>query len=731
MATIIRSIAFHNFYNFSGNYCDNTYEFAEGLNIINADNGMGKSKMYNGFLWILKDQVYDSDRRHVENIKDSETALKILSGKAKISESAPKVGVKIIYEDSLLRYEVEKKISFTKKILNPSASNFNDWVVHDPEVFVTETDLKTGNSRTIYDLMEQEDIIKNRLISRDLLSYALLQGEAIDDIVDLSSSTRLAETIETLTNIDALKKLNDTTYSLQKKAGRDLSDIQNLSSRNTSRINDLNKQKAEIEKAMLGYEENILIYRAEQKKATELKEKLHSQVSNTEKRTEYREKLNQTRLRIDQVSKEREKLLSGINDNIFKKSNPWILLGQQDNMRVFAENRDKFQKAQIQRDLTKNKKIFYSELPEGTPDGLSLNNMIEKERCFVCGRPAEKGSEAWGHIVNVRDRAIKDNGEHPDSLSKFFSDIQLDVQGYNNSIKHIFDEIVESKTVLSKFDEELDRLRAERDNVIEEFRNYGGSTSDTSSESSDINLLNEYNKAHDDIRRHQSLIASVEEHFTTKKLQLVKLEKELKDACGDEVPQEFEDLKELMSDIHRIFSDTTERIYDEVIDNLEVESNKYYGLLTHGNNVQGGQLKFKKMDYGAINIEVLTESGSLLTGTSEGFQRMKKLAVVMAIISSKLGVKHFEYPFIADAPFSAFGKNFMNNFFEIIPQVFKQTIIMIKDLYDIDSDNQMTYYGKDILERMKKGDIQGKFYVNYIAEKSDTLGLSTQIKCYK
>ena len=82
MGSIIRSISFKNFYNFYGDYNDNIYYFGEGLNIVNADNGMGKSKIFNGFLWVIKDQVYDADTK--TTISADSTPLKLLSDKAKL-----------------------------------------------------------------------------------------------------------------------------------------------------------------------------------------------------------------------------------------------------------------------------------------------------------------------------------------------------------------------------------------------------------------------------------------------------------------------------------------------------------------------------------------------------------------------------------------------------------------------------------------------------------------------
>jgi hypothetical protein len=45
----------------------NTYRFKEGINIVNADNNMGKSKFYSTIRWILKDEVYDSGKKYQLN----------------------------------------------------------------------------------------------------------------------------------------------------------------------------------------------------------------------------------------------------------------------------------------------------------------------------------------------------------------------------------------------------------------------------------------------------------------------------------------------------------------------------------------------------------------------------------------------------------------------------------------------------------------------------------------
>lgn len=263
-----------------------------------------------------------------------------------------------------------------------------------------------------------------------------------------------------------------------------------------------------------------------------------------------------------------------------------------------------------------------------------------------------------------------------------------------------------------------------------DFANYGGSEADIDN-AKDTDTLSAYNKALNDISLYNGYINSAQKRVESLREDLINCEKRMSEYGGAAVPQSYRDFKEVMQDVQSIFTNTKDRIYDEVLSSLEQKSNNFYQQLTAGNNVDGGKLIFSKTSYDAIQLKVINESGGEFTGASEGFQRMKKIAVVMAIVSSKIGGGYYDYPFIADAPFSAFGKNFITNFFETVPSVFRQCVIMIKDLYDINDPDFISDEGKKILKDMKEGRIKGTFYVNQIPEIADPTKLETKIHQYK
>src|SRR5690554_1741607 len=126
MASIINSISFKNFFNYYGDYEDTRYDFVEGVNIVVADNGAGKSKFFNAFLWLFYDQVLDSDDKIRKNIKDF--AVKIISDKAKNETSIGdqiQTGIKIEYSTDRYKYQIIK--SFTATRLSEKITDFDSW----------------------------------------------------------------------------------------------------------------------------------------------------------------------------------------------------------------------------------------------------------------------------------------------------------------------------------------------------------------------------------------------------------------------------------------------------------------------------------------------------------------------------------------------------------------------------------------------------------------------------
>ena len=52
-------------------------------------------------------------------------------------------------------------------------------------------------------------------------------------------------------------------------------------------------------------------------------------------------------------------------------------------------------------DIEDNPNNYFHFLPINSPDSVSLQNMIEKEHCYVCDRPAKIGTKEYEYIVKL------------------------------------------------------------------------------------------------------------------------------------------------------------------------------------------------------------------------------------------------------------------------------------------------------------------------------------------
>ncbi len=712
MATIINSVAFENFYNYYGNYDHNEYKFKLGINIVNADNNMGKSKFYNGFMWLLRDQVYDSDIKAFADANES--LFKMASGKAKVEDNEFKVGFRVIFTNGGIKYTIEKYALFSRK---------NGELIHEESRLDI---MKTINNADtpVLDKDEQMNIINKVFIPLAMRNYALLQGESMDRLVDLSSKKALADTIDTLAGISILKGICDISKKMAQKAYAlfQLQDSEN-SKFDSERKRDIDKRNqlvANIDRTLTEIENA----KDELNAAKRRKEVLDAFISNSSKRIEIRSKLDTICIQIDNQKKSIDKIETSITKRIFDEENPWLLMGLEDELDTFDAKREKHigDLAQMNNDGA-----LVIMLPEGSPDSSSLERMLKNEVCEVCGQPAAKHSQAWEHIKLILDRPKKVSTNRND-FGHFYGTLQKSASSYSRSMPQIEAKIEAIKDKLDEEKECLEELEEKREEIFTELNNAGGNADNSAF--NDKAIIKDYDVVNTTIANKEREISEKQRMVATWKNSLDVINQKLSSYKKDISVQKYEDFADLMKKINDIIVKTKDNIYDRTITALAKEANEKYVALTTGNQSSGGKLFFER-NHDVVNVSIRDVQNGEITGLGTGFQRMKQLAIVMAIISSKIGnEKKFDYPFISDAPFSEFGENFINNFFRVAPGVFSQSIILIKELYDPKTKDLLTPFGKRILEDMKSGKLPGTFYVNIIEERADTTGIVTSHKCY-
>ena len=713
MGTIIKSVAFENFYNYYGNYEANEYQFKAGINIVNADNNMGKSKFYNGFMWMLRDQVYDSDIKAF--VDANESLVKMASGKAKAEDHIFKVGFRVIFTNGDVEYTVEKYSNF---------STSDGELLHTPSMMSV---LKKENNADIpvLDKDEQMDIINKVFIPLSIRNYALLQGESMDRLVDLSSKKALSDTIDTLAGISILKGICDTSRKMAKMAD---SLYQTKDSENSK--NDTAKQREKAKRTAFiqnieKLKEEIEAAKDEFNAAKRKKEALDAYISNSTKRIEIRSKLDANTIAIKDAKKNIDDIEMSITKRLFDEENPWLLMGMQDELEVFDAKREKYigELARMNDDGA-----LVIMLPEGSPDTSSLERMLKTEVCEVCGQRAHKGSDAWNHIKMILDRPKKISTTRND-FGHFYGMLQKSASSYLMSIPRLTSKIEDVKIRLEKMKENLEELEEKKNDIFTELNNAGGHADN--SEYNDRNVVADYRQVNSVISIKEREIIDKNKMVATMENSLAAINQKLSSYKKSMDIERYEEFALVVGNINAIVEETKDDIFDRTIKTLAQNANEKYRALTSGNQSSGGILDFQR-DHDVVNVTIRDVNNGEITGLGTGFQRMKQLAIVMAVISSKIGdEKKFDYPFISDAPFSEFGENFINNFFAVAPEVFSQSIIMIKELYDPNADDLLTPFGRRILDKMNKGQIPGTFYVNVIEEKADTTGLVTTHKCYK
>ncbi|MBS7332840.1 MAG: AAA family ATPase [Weeksellaceae bacterium] len=721
MASIINTVAFKNFFNYYGEYEETQYSFEEGINIIVADNGAGKSKFFNAFLWLFYDQVLDSDDKIKKGVKD--IPVKIISDKAKfetpIGESV-ETGILVEYSTGLWKYKIKK--SFTATRLAEDITSSDSWSITMNDLEVDRTDHVLPKYTPIYDTEDKEQIIK-KLILPNLRQYSFFQGEEVDSIIDFGKKSSIEEAVRTLTDISDYEKLVSLTKYLKENSEKDLKKQMKSNSDHNERLDIAIKLKEDLDKSLGNEEVRLKQYNSLYDEAEKEKSDLEQNFSNAEKRKELDDKIKEKNSKVKGVSDDYYSFLDGINSRFFDGNFSWISKGFDSIEADFQKKIEKYREQHFAKKALKNVESdpnkYFHFLPLDSPDSVSLKNMIDKEHCFVCNREAKEGSDAHNHFIKLKNRAIEVKTEVDyvkNNFNAFFDGLQINAQPFYNKIPNIPQSILSTREKesglndrLTKLTKELKILKDQRKDIL---------ISGTEEEDA-LTIINRYKGSIRRLDESKYQIEKIGEKIKSIKNDISNTEKEIQNLKPSDIPEGYSLNYQICSDLLDATENAKERVYDNMISLLEENANKHFQNLIKHNSLAGGILKFDKTPSDSIIFNYVDSSGNLVSGSSEGFQRMKKFSVVMAVISAN--TSKYNYPLLADAPISAFGEGFTEGFFESTGNVFPQSIILVKDLYKDKDEMKINELGKKLLT-----DANVKtFYVNQVQENVEQIQLQT------
>ncbi|WP_456459185.1 hypothetical protein [Reichenbachiella sp.] len=729
MATIITSISLNNFFNFYGDYDQNIYEFNEGLNVIVADNMFGKTKLFSAFSWILSDTVIDSDNEVNQIVPVKNFMAQMISDKAKAEASMHEdimCGILLRFSDEDFEYEVEKSITATK-IGEGSPTDLKNWDCTQNEVSVSKKDKNKFDFISIHDLDDKTNVI-NKIIKPEFRQYALLRGEAVDRILDFSNENSLKAAIDTLANISKIDTLIELTAYFVTRADKDLQNARKKHFGDKKLFDSKVKERDQLKTDLSTLERNLKKDRQELVKAKAQRDELLYIVSTAQKREEIRGERRLVEKELDIVDEKHSELLNTLQDRFFDSQSAWLLYKTGHYEENFNKIRVKYIEDQKEKriisEIRSGDHSFLTKLPEGSPDSYSLRKMLKEEKCFVCGRSAAEHSEPWNHINNV----LNAHTETPtvsqskqtfngllDSLMKSSSSLSTRIEKVDKNVNQI-------KQKDKQYREDKKKLRVKYEDFKNELLGLG-----ETKDGKDAITINQFGGAERRVERSETSIKDKENRIAELNIKLVEKNNELQRLAGQELDVTYEKQLSILTNIDRIAINTRTKLLDEIIEKLETKSNEYYKLLTESSSADGGVIRIKRKEDDTFGVELEDTSGNKQYGLSEGFQRMKKLAVIMGIIASKEDGR-LEYPLIADAPLSTFGKGLIEGFFHQVPRVFHQSIIMVKDLYDGTSNDFLNDIGREVLQNIKV--TSGSMHLNLIDEGQSQLERETTIKRY-
>jgi DNA sulfur modification protein DndD len=245
-------------------------------------------------------------------------------------------------------------------------------------------------------------------------------------------------------------------------------------------------------------------------------------------------------------------------------------------------------------------------------------------------------------------------------------EIDLDIEETLRRIRNISTRIREVNKEISKTDEDIQKL-----------------LSDTSlNADSAEHIIAEYSIQNKYVKDFSEQLNAITQKLDNGKSTLRDINEKLKSLVTEEIPRWLVEKRDVLIDFESIATSTRDRVFSNLISQLEKEANIHYEAMTSGNKSVRGQIKLRRLPNGNYMPEIIDENGNPLLGSNTSNLILVKLSAIMAIISAKTSSGLVDlYTLITDAPTSVFGEDYTIGFCKTVSKVYKQSIIMSKEFY--------------------------------------------------
>lgn len=716
-SVIINKIQLSNWFNFKGDFKDNSIIFKEGLNIFTGDNNAGKTKLHNAFRWIIEESVLinrvaEAVKENISNDNIKKIVNQLAFREAKINDLI-QVGVKI--EFTISKEKRDPKTYILENILRCRKEDDNTINIVPELSFKNAFFVGKGGNRTA---PEGYEFLKKKIIPRHYINFFLIEGEQLGNLTPLEGN----ELKNTINAVVALHELDDLVVKSKNLFSNADSDFDKIVAKEQK--DDSKASNASIDKVRLKEQLKFLKGRA--------KSLAEEETKNISIKKEW-EKKAQTNIKIKKLIRKEEQLKSAINNFENQEISEKLsfissminnrefsitkLWDDTDSIKKIKEKKDNVntyisqRKLELDNDVDPEEQKMIMSLEKSQPKPEILEEMLKNSHCYVCNSTMNEKSKKF---ISEKLIPFFRNETESDPLIDKLNEIHSLLRGFeltvekfksydneffnmhNNSIG----EIVQNKNIahsdMSDFNEE----------------NGGAINEDEGADNSIITFL----KAQDELKRIDDAQIANQIDIDAVVAEIDLRNEIISSNSGTTKSKKLENatnLKDFANDLKDFLKNFKKKKYLKFAADLEKKATKRYKELLKHNKAKNHKVKVEAIEnsFGEFDfsIKIIDQFGQTQDQAGGADQALRRVSVIFALLD--MAENKNGYPFIADAPISRLSTDNKKEFFMTLlrdsknpESSVKQSIIMTMDLVSAeDSVNELKLndLGEKVLSELK------------------------------